>query len=87
MTHIDRRVPGRLGPKTPERPTAVDLRPSTLASRPEAEPKRVGSWRCETLAGFVADGFDTLVFWPVEPEADQVSLLAAEVLPQLSELA
>src|ERR1700726_5100983 len=30
----------------------------------------------ETLAGFVADGFDTLVFWPIDPTPDQVELFA-----------
>jgi alkanesulfonate monooxygenase SsuD/methylene tetrahydromethanopterin reductase-like flavin-dependent oxidoreductase (luciferase family) len=30
----------------------------------------------ETLAGFIADGFDTLVFWPVKASREQVELLA-----------
>jgi hypothetical protein len=36
-------------------------------------------------AGFVADGFDTLVFWPVEAAADEVALLAGEVVPGVRE--
>ena len=49
-----------------------------LAGEPLAGPPE---WWIDTLAGFVADGFDTLVFWPVDTAADQVALLAAEVLP------
>jgi alkanesulfonate monooxygenase SsuD/methylene tetrahydromethanopterin reductase-like flavin-dependent oxidoreductase (luciferase family) len=41
-------------------------------------------WWAETLLGFAADGFDTLVFWPVDPSPAQVELLAAEVVPLLS---
>ena len=37
----------------------------------------------ETLLGFVADGFDTIVFWPVDPTPEQVALFAGEVVPQL----
>ena len=37
-------------------------------------------WWIETLSGFVADGFDTLVFWPVDPTAEQVELLAGVAL-------
>ncbi len=33
-------------------------------------------WWAETLAGFAADGFDTLVFWPIDPTAEQVQLFA-----------
>jgi alkanesulfonate monooxygenase SsuD/methylene tetrahydromethanopterin reductase-like flavin-dependent oxidoreductase (luciferase family) len=51
-----------------------------LAGEPLAGPP---DWWVETLAGFVADGFDTLVFWPVDPFPDQVELLAGEVAPQL----
>ena len=49
-----------------------------LAGEPLAGPP---DWWVDTLAGFVDDGFDTLVFWPVEMAADQVALLAGEVLP------
>ena len=38
----------------------------------------------ETIAGFVADGFDTIVFWPVDPSPGQVEALAGEVVPLLS---
>jgi hypothetical protein len=31
----------------------------------------------------VDDGFDTLVFWPVETATAQVELFAGEVAPQL----
>jgi alkanesulfonate monooxygenase SsuD/methylene tetrahydromethanopterin reductase-like flavin-dependent oxidoreductase (luciferase family) len=54
-----------------------------LAGEPLAGPP---GWWVETLAGFVADGFDTLVFWPVTDAADQVELLAGDVVPQLREL-
>jgi alkanesulfonate monooxygenase SsuD/methylene tetrahydromethanopterin reductase-like flavin-dependent oxidoreductase (luciferase family) len=40
-------------------------------------------WWVETLAGFAEDGFDTLVFWPVETAREQVELLAGEVAPHL----
>jgi alkanesulfonate monooxygenase SsuD/methylene tetrahydromethanopterin reductase-like flavin-dependent oxidoreductase (luciferase family) len=51
-----------------------------LAGEPLAGPP---DWWVETLAGFVDDGFDTLVFWPVHTTPDQVELLAAEVVPSL----
>jgi alkanesulfonate monooxygenase SsuD/methylene tetrahydromethanopterin reductase-like flavin-dependent oxidoreductase (luciferase family) len=41
-------------------------------------------WWVETIAGFMADGFDTIVFWPVDPSPDQVERLIAEVVPLLS---
>jgi alkanesulfonate monooxygenase SsuD/methylene tetrahydromethanopterin reductase-like flavin-dependent oxidoreductase (luciferase family) len=40
-------------------------------------------WWVETLAGFLDDGFDTLVFWPVDTVPEQVELLAGEVAPRL----
>jgi len=55
-----------------------------LAGEPLAGPPE---WWVETLAGFVADGFDTLVFWPVDPKPDQVELFAGEVVPLLAGLA
>jgi hypothetical protein len=33
--------------------------------------------------GFVDDGFDTIVFWPVEMSPSQVELLAADIAPML----
>jgi alkanesulfonate monooxygenase SsuD/methylene tetrahydromethanopterin reductase-like flavin-dependent oxidoreductase (luciferase family) len=41
------------------------------------------NWWVETLRGFIDDGFDTLVFWPVDVTPGQVELLAGEVAPQL----
>jgi len=51
-----------------------------LAGEPLAGPP---DWWAETLSGFVADGFDTLVFWPVDPAPEQVELFAGEVVPRL----
>jgi alkanesulfonate monooxygenase SsuD/methylene tetrahydromethanopterin reductase-like flavin-dependent oxidoreductase (luciferase family) len=51
-----------------------------LAGEPLAGPPE---WWVATLAGFAADGFDTLVFWPVDAEPGQVELLAGEVVPHL----
>jgi alkanesulfonate monooxygenase SsuD/methylene tetrahydromethanopterin reductase-like flavin-dependent oxidoreductase (luciferase family) len=42
-------------------------------------------WWVETLTGFAEDGFDTLIFWPVDPSPRQVELLAGEVVPLLSD--
>lgn len=44
-----------------------------LAGEPLAGPP---DYWVETLAGYVSDGFDTLVLWPVHPTAEQVELLA-----------
>ncbi len=51
-----------------------------LAGEPLAGPPE---WWVETLGGFVADGFDTLVFWPVDTSPGQVELLAGDVAPGL----
>jgi alkanesulfonate monooxygenase SsuD/methylene tetrahydromethanopterin reductase-like flavin-dependent oxidoreductase (luciferase family) len=51
-----------------------------LAGEPLAGPPE---WWAETLAGFVEDGFDTLVFWPVVTSPEQVELLARDVVPPL----
>jgi alkanesulfonate monooxygenase SsuD/methylene tetrahydromethanopterin reductase-like flavin-dependent oxidoreductase (luciferase family) len=51
-----------------------------LAGEPLAGPPE---WWVETLTGLVADGFDTLVFWPVDTAPDQVELLSREVVPRL----
>jgi hypothetical protein len=53
-----------------------------LAGAPLAGPP---GWWAETLAGFARDGFDTLVFWPVDRSPGQVELLAGEVLPLLAD--
>jgi hypothetical protein len=44
---------------------------------------RPPGWSVETLAAFVEDGFDTLVFWPVDISPRQVELLTGEVVPHL----
>ena len=41
-------------------------------------------WWAETLEGFAADGFVTLVFWPIDPTPQQVELIASDVVPLLS---
>jgi alkanesulfonate monooxygenase SsuD/methylene tetrahydromethanopterin reductase-like flavin-dependent oxidoreductase (luciferase family) len=53
-----------------------------LMGEPLAGPPR---WWAETLLGLAGDGFDTLVFWPVDPSARQVELFADEVVPLLSD--
>ena len=52
-----------------------------LAGEPLAGPPE---WWAEKLTGFAEDGFDTLVFWPVDPSPAQVELFAGEVLPGTS---
>ena len=51
-----------------------------LAGEPLAGPPQ---WWAETLGGFVRDGFDTFIFWPIDPSPGQVELFAGEVLPLL----
>jgi alkanesulfonate monooxygenase SsuD/methylene tetrahydromethanopterin reductase-like flavin-dependent oxidoreductase (luciferase family) len=65
-----------------ERRTAPDERLPVgyLAGEPLGGPPE---WWAETLAAFQADGFDTLVFWPVDPVPAQVELFAREVVPLL----
>jgi alkanesulfonate monooxygenase SsuD/methylene tetrahydromethanopterin reductase-like flavin-dependent oxidoreductase (luciferase family) len=63
-------------------PRRSELRVGYLAGEPLAGPV---DWWVETLAGFVDDGFDTLVFWPVDPSPHQVERLAGEVVPLLSD--
>ena len=53
-----------------------------LTGEPLAGPP---GWWAETLLGLAGDGFDTLVFWPVDPSARQVELFADEVVPLLSD--
>jgi alkanesulfonate monooxygenase SsuD/methylene tetrahydromethanopterin reductase-like flavin-dependent oxidoreductase (luciferase family) len=52
-----------------------------LAGEPFAGPPE---WWAEKLTGFAEDGFDTLVFWPVDPTPAQVELFAGEVVPLLA---
>jgi alkanesulfonate monooxygenase SsuD/methylene tetrahydromethanopterin reductase-like flavin-dependent oxidoreductase (luciferase family) len=51
-----------------------------LAGEPLAGPP---AWWAETFAGFVEDGFDTIIFWPVDPTPAQVRLLIDEVVPEV----
>jgi alkanesulfonate monooxygenase SsuD/methylene tetrahydromethanopterin reductase-like flavin-dependent oxidoreductase (luciferase family) len=62
-------------------PSRSELRVGYLAGEPLAGP---ADWWVETIAGFRADGFDTIVFWPVDPSPDQVELLVGDVVPQLA---
>jgi alkanesulfonate monooxygenase SsuD/methylene tetrahydromethanopterin reductase-like flavin-dependent oxidoreductase (luciferase family) len=61
-------------------PPRSSLRVGYLAGEPLAGPP---AWWVETIAGFQKDGFDTFVFWPVDPTPDQVGLFAHDVIPQL----
>jgi hypothetical protein len=59
-------------------PRRSELRVGYLAGEPLAGP---ADWWGETITGFMDDGFDTIVFWPVDPSPDQVELLIREVVP------
>ena len=72
-------VQGVIGDKPA--PSRSSLPVGYLAGEPLAGPP---DWWVDTLAGFVADGFDTLVFWPVHTEAEQVEALARDVVPRLA---
>jgi alkanesulfonate monooxygenase SsuD/methylene tetrahydromethanopterin reductase-like flavin-dependent oxidoreductase (luciferase family) len=61
-------------------PSRSELPVGYLAGEPLAGS---ADWWVETFAGFVGDGFDTLVFWPVDPAPGQVELLAGDVVPHL----
>jgi alkanesulfonate monooxygenase SsuD/methylene tetrahydromethanopterin reductase-like flavin-dependent oxidoreductase (luciferase family) len=61
-------------------PSRSELRVGYLAGDPLGGPAQ---WWVETLAGFADDGFDTIVFWPVEPSPSQLELLITEVVPNL----
>jgi alkanesulfonate monooxygenase SsuD/methylene tetrahydromethanopterin reductase-like flavin-dependent oxidoreductase (luciferase family) len=62
-------------------PARSELPVGFLAGEPLAGPPE---WWAETIAGLVEDGFDTIVFWPVERSPRQVEVLANDVLPLLS---
>jgi alkanesulfonate monooxygenase SsuD/methylene tetrahydromethanopterin reductase-like flavin-dependent oxidoreductase (luciferase family) len=62
-------------------PRRAELPVGYLAHEPFAGP---AAWWVETFAGFVDDGFDTIVFWPVDLSARQVELLVNEVVAALS---
>jgi alkanesulfonate monooxygenase SsuD/methylene tetrahydromethanopterin reductase-like flavin-dependent oxidoreductase (luciferase family) len=72
-------VQGLIGDRPP--PQRADLPVGYLAGEPLAGP---AAWWVETIAGFAEDGFDTIVFWPVDPSPEQVERLIAEVLPALA---
>jgi alkanesulfonate monooxygenase SsuD/methylene tetrahydromethanopterin reductase-like flavin-dependent oxidoreductase (luciferase family) len=61
-------------------PARSELPVGFLAGEPLSGP---ADWWVETLHGLVDDGFDTLVFWPVNPAPGQVELLAGDVVPRL----
>lgn len=73
-------VQGLIGDTSP--PARSELPVGYLAGEPLAGP---AGWWVETIAGFVQDGFDTIVFWPVDPSPGQVELLISEIVPQLNE--
>jgi len=72
-------IQGLIGDRPP--PRRADLPVGYLAGEPLAGP---AGWWVETIAGFVEDGFDTIIFWPVDTSLEQVERLIAEVLPQLA---
>jgi alkanesulfonate monooxygenase SsuD/methylene tetrahydromethanopterin reductase-like flavin-dependent oxidoreductase (luciferase family) len=51
-----------------------------LAGEPLAGPPQ--RW-AEALNGFAEDGFDTFIFWPIDPAPEQVELFAGEVVQVL----
>src|ERR1700681_4892566 len=55
-------VQGLIGDRPP--PRRADLPVGYLAGEPLAGP---AGWWVETIASFARDGFDTIVFWPVDP--------------------
>jgi alkanesulfonate monooxygenase SsuD/methylene tetrahydromethanopterin reductase-like flavin-dependent oxidoreductase (luciferase family) len=61
-------------------PSRSQLPVGYLAGEPLAGPV---DWWVETLAGFVDDGFDTLVYWPVDTAPGQIELLAGDVAPHV----
>jgi alkanesulfonate monooxygenase SsuD/methylene tetrahydromethanopterin reductase-like flavin-dependent oxidoreductase (luciferase family) len=71
-------VQGLIGEQQP--PSRSELPVGYLAGEPLAGP---AGWWVETIAGFADDGFDTIVFWPVDPSPGQVELLISEVVSQL----
>jgi alkanesulfonate monooxygenase SsuD/methylene tetrahydromethanopterin reductase-like flavin-dependent oxidoreductase (luciferase family) len=71
-------VQGLIGEQAP--PSRSQLPVGYLAGEPLAG---AAGWWVETIAGFVEDGFDTILFWPVDPSPGQVELLIGEVVPLL----
>jgi alkanesulfonate monooxygenase SsuD/methylene tetrahydromethanopterin reductase-like flavin-dependent oxidoreductase (luciferase family) len=71
-------VQGVIGDDPP--PSRSQLPVGYLAGEPLAGSPE---WWVETFAGFADDGFDTVVFWPVDTAPSQVELLAGDVVPHL----
>jgi alkanesulfonate monooxygenase SsuD/methylene tetrahydromethanopterin reductase-like flavin-dependent oxidoreductase (luciferase family) len=71
-------VQGLIGEGSP--PSRSELPVGYLAGEPLAGP---AAWWVETIAELAVDGFDTIVFWPVDPSPGQVERLIADVVPQL----
>lgn len=71
-------VQGLIGDRPP--PARGELPVGYLAGEPLGGP---APWWVETIAGFLQDGFDTIVFWPVAEAREQVELFAREVVPSL----
>jgi len=71
-------VQGVIGDRPP--PPRSELRVGYLAGEPLGGP---ANWWAETIASFADDGFDTVIFWPVDPSASQIEALISDVLPQL----
>ncbi len=61
-------------------PARSELPVGYLAGEPLAGS---ADWWVATLAGFVDEGFNTVVFWPVDTAPGQVELLAGSVVPHL----
>jgi alkanesulfonate monooxygenase SsuD/methylene tetrahydromethanopterin reductase-like flavin-dependent oxidoreductase (luciferase family) len=72
-------VQGLIGERPP--PRRSDLGVGYLAGEPLGGPP---GWWAETIASLADDGFDTIVFWPVDPSPRQVELLISEIVPQVS---
>jgi alkanesulfonate monooxygenase SsuD/methylene tetrahydromethanopterin reductase-like flavin-dependent oxidoreductase (luciferase family) len=62
-------------------PSRSELPVGFLAGEPLSGPPE---WWADTIASFVDDDFDTIIFWPVERSRAQVDLLVSEVVPLLS---
>jgi alkanesulfonate monooxygenase SsuD/methylene tetrahydromethanopterin reductase-like flavin-dependent oxidoreductase (luciferase family) len=61
-------------------PRRSELRVGYLAGEPLAGP---ADWWVQTLASFTQDGFDTIIFWPVDPTPNQIETLISDVIPNL----
>jgi alkanesulfonate monooxygenase SsuD/methylene tetrahydromethanopterin reductase-like flavin-dependent oxidoreductase (luciferase family) len=61
-------------------PRRSELRVGYLAGEPLAGP---ASWWVQTLASFAEDGFDTIIFWPVDRSPEQLQVLINDIVPHL----